>query len=1170
MRVKGFFQDAGSLVSTPLVAVGCLVALAGLPPHAHGQEFRASISGQVLDTSGAAISNATITAVNVDTRVKSATKSNQDGAYSLLYLLPGNYTVTAEAATFQTMVYNNVRLDSAQELGLNVVLKPGNVAQQVVVTAGPVDLDTVSATTGGVIDQLKVENLPSSGLMVYDDVALTEGIHSTDMNNLYNLTPRNNANTYSAAGEQTDENAFFINGAPVSDQGSWYFTPNQGAVQQIQDSAMPYDAQYGRTGGGAFNANVKDGTNAFHGAIYDYYGNQALNANTWVDDLTGIRKPVNIRNTWGAESGGPIRRGKTFYFGSYEQFLQHEPGAAKDTVPTAGELSGNFTGTGYTIYDPTSTYCVTKNSSGGCTTYGRTEFPNDTIPPGDMSSIGKAILALYPAANNSALTDNYVVSAPNDYEYIQFIGRIDQSFSENTRMYGIYTHQYDWEQTTGNGFTNAAWDGDVDTSNDYNIILDLTRVFSASKVLDVKASYGHNSTLDDEGNAISQDFTASKLGLTMPVVPTNPHAGIVPEIAVTDGTQLFGNTANGTMDADADFSASLTQVLGRHTLHYGGEFEDIQTAPTGVLGSPNGTFTFNSVYTQENPNKAATGQGNEFADLLLGYPSSGSLDWDEPTFVTMHYYGAFVQDDFKVRPNLSLNLGLRWDVNTSPRDRRNRINAGFCFTCTNPLTSQVNFANAPDLSSPLLGGLQFAGVNGEPNAPFQVQWYDWQPRVGFSWSALRDTVIRGGYGLYFPWATPAVDDIGFSQTTSFVASLNGALNPDTYFNSGTPYPSGAIAPAGASGGLETDAGNSVTFNDLHRRLRLTQHWSFGVQRKMPGDILLDVEYMGTQVQHIPINAVNGSNGMALGVISTALQQECNNDLSDCNTLVTNPFYGVLSSSTSLGASSTIDDWELQRNFPLFNGVTEDRVPSGSSYYNSLNVRVERRLRSFDFVFSYIYSNWMDRDSYLNDTDFIDANPTKELDSEDRRNYLQSNFVYPVPGLKTGGVLGYITKGWLFDSTVEWATGLPLELPNPTVTGGGANFNWGASGCTSLRPPGGQTRAHWFNNTAGCWTPLSTWEPQLPPAYTGFLREPNYIQWLPGINRIFPLHREGTYVQFRMEALNGANHPVFGAPSDDVAVAPAFSPSTSWTGLGTLPNSQFNQQRQIFPSLKVVF
>jgi len=175
---------------------------------------------------------------------------------------------------------------------------------------------------------------------------------------------------------------------------------------------------------------------------------------------------------------------------------------------------------------------------------------------------------------------------------------------------------------------------------------------------------------------------------------------------------------------------------------------DIQTSPTGVLGQPNGAFTFGVNFSQQNPLTAATGSGNEIADVLLGYPSSGSLTWNSPTFVTMHYYGAYIQDNYKVLPSLSLTAGLRWDINLSPQDRHDRINAGFCLTCTNPYTSQINYANAPSLQNPLLGGLQFAGVGGIPNAPFENHWNNWQPRVGFSWAPLTNTVVRGGYGIF--------------------------------------------------------------------------------------------------------------------------------------------------------------------------------------------------------------------------------------------------------------------------------------------------------------------------------------------------------------------------------------------------------------------------------------
>jgi hypothetical protein len=1114
------------------------------------QEFRASITGEVDDSTGAVIPGASVTAVNVDTRVAYSAQSDNRGSYSVLYILPGTYTVTVKAEHFETMVYNKVVLDSAQQLGLNVKLKPGVVAEEVIVTTEPVDLDTVSATTGGVIDQAKVENMPSAGLMVWDDVAFTEGIRSASTN-VFNLTPRNNANVYAVSGEQTDENVFYMNGAPMSDQGSWYFTPNQSAVQQLQASAMPYDAQYGRTGGGAFNTNLKDGTNQYHGSVYDYYGNKALNANTWINNLSGLPNVVNTRNTWGVESGGPIRKNKTFYFGSYEGFKQNEPGVAKDTVPTASELTGNFEGSGYTIYDPTSTTCVTKNSSGGCTTYGRTAFMDDKIPSGAISSIGQAILTMYPAPNQPGQTNNYVITWPTNYRYTQYIGRVDQSFSAKTRVYGIYTHESDFDQTAGNGFTNVAYTGKTATQQNYNVILDLTHILSSSIVLDLKSSYGHTNALTVTGNALQENFQGSKIGLTMPVVNTTSHQNIIPALTVTGATALFGNTENGTADADADFSGSITQLIGRHSLHYGAEFMDIQTAPTGIAGTPNGTFTFNSAFTQGNPNKAVTGQGNEFADILLGYPASGSVTWNEPTFVTVHYYGAFVQDTYHVNPKLILTLGLRWDVNKSPRDRHNRINDGFCLTCTNPYTSQINFGVAPGLQNPLLGGLEFAGVSGSPAEPYKVEWNDWQPRIGFSWAALRNTVVRGGYGIYYPWETLDTDDIGFSQTTSYVASLDGNLTPSSSFLSGTPYPTGAIAPTGAAQGLGTDVGNAISFNNTQRRLRTTQHWSLGFQRRVPGSIVLDVEYLGTNVQHIPITT-------SLGVISTALQQQCDVDLSVCNTNVKNPFYGVLAANTSLGASSTIPAWELMRAYPLFNGVSELRVPAGSSHYNGLDVRVERRVKSLNFVFNYTYSNWMDRDSYLNNGNFRDAAPTKELDPDDRRNYLDLNLVYPLPSIHRGGVLGALANHWLFDSSVLWGTGGPLQLPAADFT------------CSSYAPQGGQTRAHWFNNDESCWRNLGTWEARTTPMYIGFLRDPSFVLWNPAIHKQFALPWREMFVQFRMEALNGANHPTWGAPSIANGTPPAFSPSTSWTGFGTLPTTANPVQRQIIASLKIIF
>ena len=1119
----------------------------------YAQDFRASISGQVADSTGAMIPGATITAVKADTGVSSSTKSGKKGSYTLLYLLPGQYKVTVEAANFQTMVYNNVVLDSSEQKGLNVTLKPGSVAQEVVVTADSVDLDTVSASTGGVVDQLKVDNMPSTGMDVFNDVVFTEGIR-TDSTNTFNLTIRNNSDLYAVAGAPTNASTFYVNGAPMSDQnsnGTWRFVPNQNAVQQVQSSVMPYDAQYGRTGAGVFNANIKDGTNAYHGAVYDYYGNAFLNANTWLASLSHIRKSINIRNTFGALVGGPIRKDKTFFFASYEGYRQDQPTVITESVPLLPWLTGNFAGSGFTVYDPMTTHCVKKNSGGGCTLYGRNEFPNDQIPTSRFSPIGKAILAMFPAPNKPGYINNYTVVRPTTYMYDQYIGRVDQNFSEKTRLYALGTLQNNGIANGGNTFNNAASTAVIGPGRDYNVILDLTHVVSPSMVLDLKASYSHSVGTQTTGTALQNNYLASNLGFNMPVVGSTSHQNIVPQMNIVGMAPLFGNTQAGGAGADADVAGSATQLIGRHSLHYGGEFLDTQSAPTGIPGLPNGEFTFTNGFTQQDPYRPKTGQGQEVADALLGYPAGGGLSWVSKTFVVMHYYGLFLQDNFKVRSNLSLNLGLRWDVNMSPSDRHNRINAGFCLTCTNPYSGLVHYGVAPGLQGPMLGGLLFAGVNGVSSSPFQVFWNDWQPRVGFSWAVSPNTIVRGGYGVFDASPSSRTDSIGFSQSTAFVGSLDGNLTPSPYFNSGTPYPSGAIAPTGAAAGLETQAGVGITYNNTNRRIQMTQHWSLGVQRELPGSLLLDVQYMGTVVHRIPV-------ATSLGVITTAQQQACFAGGSVCNNNVANPFHGVLAANTALGASPTIPAWQLMRAYPLFNGVTENSVPSGDSHFNSLNVRVERRLSSLDFVFNYEYSNWIDRTSYLNNGAFRDANLWKGLDSSDVRNYLNANVVYPLPSSKKGGFVGALANGWLFDSTVIWETGSPLALPS-------ANFN-----CASYAPTGGQTRAHWFNNDQSCWSNLLPWQPRTTPLWIGHLRNPGSVLWNPAFHKQFALPREGMFAQFRMEALNGANHPTWGAPNLNLGALTQFSPTTSWTGFGTLPTTSDRVPRSIIVSLRILF
>ncbi|MGH9470485.1 MAG: carboxypeptidase regulatory-like domain-containing protein [Terriglobia bacterium] len=1121
------------------------------------QEFRASIIGEVTDPSGAPVPGAVVTAFEHSTNQTYTAKSNADGVYSIDFVQPGQCTVMVEAQGFTRKAYPDVTLEAGQKLNLNVTLSLGSVRQQVTVTASPGLLNTTNASSGGVVDQRKVENMPSTGHMVWDDLMFTQGVRELNPNP-FNITPRNNAsNTYSANGAPASGNAYFLNGAPVSTGPDWDFVPNQSAVQELQASVSAYDAEYGPAAGGTFNTVVKSGANSFHGELYDYHRNSALAAAEYSDNLFGLPKTLNIANTFGGAVGGPIQKNKTFFFGSYEGFRQLQPATVSDSVPTASMRNGDFTGSGYTIYDPSTVQCV-RTSSAGCTTYGRAAFPRDAVPQGDINPVGAKIVNLYPMPNRPGVLHNYVVVAPQDYDYDQYIGRVDYEFSDTMRLSALFTEQKNHQIGPGNAFSAVGTTSNVPTSDDNNAIVDFTKTFSASLVGDFKASFGRYSTFTTTGAALQQSYSVP--GLTMPFVSTTTHQNIAPAITVSGFTPIFGNTANGTVSNYWYLSPTFDQVKGRHTLNYGFEFMDIENGASGIPGTPNGSFTFGANWTQQNPLQAATGSGNSYADLLLGYPSTGSVGWNVNNFTAYHYYAGYLQDDFKVLRNVTLNLGLRWDVSTSPSERHNSINGPFCFTCTNPYSAQINRTKDPALPNPLTGGVTFAGVTA-PRAPYNVPLTDWQPRLGIAWEINSKTVFRAGFGIFYPYANRGTTSTGFSESTSYVASLDGNVTPTNYFLAGKPYPSGALAPAGASGGLGTDAGNAITYYSPSGAIPWTQHWSAGFQRALPEQILLDVEYAGSHTHGLVVT-------QPWGVISSAEQAACFANNAICNTNVSNPFYGVLPAASSLGASKTVPAWELVRQQPLFNGVSEANDPLGYSVYNAMQVRVERKIRTLDFVLNYAYSNWMSADQYLNAGSFRDASLWYGPGPQDVRHYLSANAVWPLP-LGQGGAflqntkgwLGGIVNHWLVSSTwVDW-TGMPLSAPSAAFSG---------PGCTSYLSTSGQTRAHWFNNNVNCYQPLGPWQPRTSPLYLGYLRNPPFFEWDFGLQKRFALPRERMFLQFRGEATNASNSPQFGGPDNDVAHVPSFAPGVGETGFGTLPTGQEGNARSVTVSLKLIF
>lgn len=1132
-------------------------------PQLYGQEFRASIMGQVTDPSGAIIPGATVTAVEHNTGQVYSAKSNGRGIFSVVSIMPGDFTVTVAANGFKKKVYPDVTLYATQKLNLNVTLTVGSTRQAVTVTAKPGLLNTTNAASGGVVDETLAKNMPDTGKDPLDMLDFLMGVKMEGYGPYSDTGRYGNHPTFSVNGAPAGDNAEFVNGTPSGTMGSFEFTPAADSVQEVQ-AVGGGGAQYGPADGGVFNVVIKQGANKFHGDAYEYWSNGNLDTAFYQQNLFGQHKGPNNRNTFGGSLGGPIQRGKTFFFGSFEGYRQTQPLPIIDTVPTAAERNGDFTGTSYTVYDPSTVSCVTMTSA-GCQTYGRTEFPNNIIPASDISPIGKALVSLYPLPNGPGVTGNYIGKVGFNGSFNQYTGRVDHDFSQRSRFSAIVNIQKGANVCPGgcNGLPGLASN---ENRTDYIVdddIVELNHTFSPTLVANFKASFTRQSALTTHGVVVQQNYTVP--GLSGPGIPTTTHLNVAPSLGVGGFTGLIGNTSNGSVNNSWYLSPSVEQLVGRHILHYGFEFMDFQSGAQGIPGNPNGSFSFNGQWTRENPLRSAAGSGSGLADLLLGYPASGSADWGFNPYSSYHHYDLYVQDDYKALKNLTLNLGLRWDIATPPSERYNRMNGGFCYTCVNPYSSQVNFAAYPGLENPLTGGLTFAGVSA-PHAPGGVQLTNLEPRFGIAWAFMPKTVFRAGFGFYYRYGNNGVTAYGFNQSTSYVPSLDGGITPTNYFLLGTPYPNGALAPQGASLGLKVNAGNSIAYVSPAGigEDPWAQHWSAGIQRELPKHILLDVEYQGTHM-HPDLGV-----GQQWNVIPSSEQAACFQNAAVCNHTVPNPFYGVLPKASSLGSSPNINAWRLTVPYPLFTNIRENNDRLGYGVYNALEIQVSRRVSNLTFVANYTYENSMVANSYLNNGNFRDANLWYGPESSERRSYVTGDMNWPLPvgqgGMfftKAHGILGALLDHWSVDTVFRYFTGYPLTIPGANLVGG--------PGCTSYIPAGGQTRAHWFNNNESCYQRLSQWQARTTPLRIGYLRTPAFFDWNQSLQKSFALpFRENMLMTFRVECQVCSNTPAFGGPNTNVGAVPRFNPQIGMTGFGTLPHNQSNNPRVFFASLKLAF
>jgi hypothetical protein len=1131
-----------------LVRLGIAVALLALP--AIGQEYRATITGTVTDASGAAVPNAQVEARNGATSALASARTNEAGAYTLPFLLPGTYTVTAIANGFKQAVHENIELHAGDKVQTDLKLEVGVNTESVTVTAEAEQLRTGTASMGQTLNTSQVRDLPIMGRNTYMLADLATGMYTA-----LNTTSQASAfgRPYDGASAQMSSEGIgsqyqiMLNGIPNAPEerasGAIYvgFVPSPDSVEEVTVQTHTYDAQYGHSSGTVVNAVLKGGTNSLHGSLYEFFRNDKLNANSFAGNAAGSKRGVMRWNQPGFVIDGPVRipkiyngTDKTFFMLNMEWIRNASPLPYTASYPTQAERTGDFsglvtsTGQPIVIYDP-STTSLTNGQ------YLRQPFVGNKIPTAQISKIGQALINDYPLPNIAGTTggfNNYVVS-PNSQQdkYHSISSRVDHQINQSNRLtmtgFSNVRHQlfpdYGWANP-------AASPGYLHFRNNHGGGVNWTSTISGSTVLDVKYGFIFHPF---QVGLYADNYDITKLGFPSSVVSQLPHLNY-PSLSISGFTGTIGSAGTGTPSTsqytttfDHSLSGTLIKSVGKHSVKVGGELF-IMKANNNTPVSNLNTFTFTPAWTQQNAQTGSALAGNSFASLLLGYPqylnggNGGGYSVTIASAFQQLYYGAFVQDDFRVTTKLTLNLGLRWEYEAPMSERYNRQNAGFDFTSTNPLQSQVS-------GLALKGGLLFTDANNR--YPFKKDLNNWGPRLGFAYRPLNKTVIRGGFGMNYSVTFQTGGNTGYSANTSMISSNDTGLTPAAGLIN--PFPGGINQPTGSSAALATQLGQGFSFADPDRTIPKVYNYSLAIQEQLPWQTLLEVAYAGNYASQLSVSkAINSLPrsfyalpGNPIPVPSTTLLAQ-----------VANPMAGKLPGSSLNNA--TIAYQSLQVPYPEFGGITESTNPIGTSVYNSLQVSVEKRLHAgLQGRFSFTWNKIMQETSYLNDQDAW--NMLARVQAGEPSKVASVSLTYQLPIFANGkGLVHNVLGGWEANTIVRYINGSLVSAPG-SVYSSGVNPK-------SDNP----TYSHWFNtctlNASGVRTNCADANQPVAfittPAYT--LRTLSGV--LPGIRtevpttmdfslfKSFQIH-ERTKVQVRANAYNLMNTPVFNGPNTSTGV-----------------------------------
>lgn len=1123
----------------------------------------ATVTGLVTDQSSAVVPGTTLTLVNTDTGISRTSETGSDGYYTFTLVPAGVYRMSVEKTGFERIERTGIRLDVQQTARLDYAMQLGSVTQAVTVSAAPPLLQQETSSISQLVDQHNVAELPLLGRNPYALVFLTPGVYAPAS---YNNLPVDivSQTSVSINGSRGSQNEYLLDGVLNTSPGNSgpVVTPSVDAVQEYRVTTNNYSAEYGRAGGGVFNVATKSGANTLHGNAYDYVRNTDLNSNDFFSNRAGLPVAPFHFNQFGFTLGGPIRKNKTFFFGGYEGVRQVQGVTFVGTVPTALQRAGNFSqtynssGAPITIYNPFTT-APDPNNPGN---YIRQAFANNLIPANLLNTVSTNVLQLVPLPNTpgAAYTgaNNFTSAAPSVIHKDDFSSRLDHLVSDRQKIFGEFFYDRSPWVRSNVYSTPASPVAGPQLFQRRGLTLNDTYVISPTSILSF--SYGFN-RMTNVRYPVSNGYNLSQLGfpatfasqvfpVSIPAFTISGFGGNTNITNVVNSGVLIGDTGLILFGIDShDWQASMTKIIGRHTLKLGGLF-CLFRQNAWQDGDTNG-FTIGAGFTQgPNPTTATSTAGYSFASYLLGTADSGSIADGAPLAMQLIYYGGYAQDDFKLTPKLTVNLGLRYEYQSSWTERHNRL-TDFNFQAVPPL-------NAPGLN--LHGALAFVGVNGNPRGQWNSLRDNIAPRLGFAYSLNPKTVLRGGGGMFY---SPGFDSAnwgsvsGFGTTTTFVGSLNSITPYNLVSN---PFPNGLLQPVGSSQGSATLLGQAVTFTDRNFKTPISGAWNFQVQRQLPRDVMFAVAYIGSrgweeysalQFNQLPDSAL--SQGSAL------------------LSLVANPFYGQI--TTGALAQPTVSQAQLLRPFPQFQGVSTNYSTWASSTYNALQITAEKRLsHGISFNASYTWSKLMDNNTGAWDSitlpvggyqDYNNLRAERAVSALDIPHRFVAGYTWELPfgagrQFVKEGWASKLVGGWQIEGITTFESGQTLGVADATNNsnsqGGGQRPIWNGVNPAISNP----AISKWFNTSVF----------SQPAAFT-FGNTPRTFGSLHAMsmgNFDFSMIKntqitERLGLQFRAEAFNLFNTPQFGPP------ATSYGAGT----FGTV-SSQLNPARIIQLALKLQF